>query len=32
MIKISVKKNLGVKKPSIFKELSKLIKLFKKIS
>jgi hypothetical protein len=32
MIKITVKKNFGVKKPSIFKEISKLIKLLKKIS
>lgn len=32
MIKITVKKNFGVKKPSAFKEILKIIKLFKKIS
>jgi hypothetical protein len=32
MIKITVKKNFGVKKPSFLKEIFKLIKLLKKIS
>jgi acetyl-CoA carboxylase alpha subunit len=32
MFKISIKKNFGYKKPSIFREISKIIKLFKKFS